>query len=145
VVGFRLTSGWLALLGCFAAVLILYGMGRRDARLSREAEQWRNVAQQAISATNAYQRQLDSLKRQEAGFGRTVTILRVRIDTLRLKAETLLVKGDTAGAVQPLLIALTGCRSVVATQDSLVGACQRRAAIAEERAVHLDSLLRVGL
>jgi hypothetical protein len=135
---------WLVVGGLVAA-LALYGLGRREARLSREAATWRQNAEQALAAVQGYERSLDSLRGVETKLrilsGRT----RLRVDTLRLQAETLLVHGDTQAAIAPLRESLSACRQGWAVADAAGQACDQRAALAEARATRLDSLLRIGV
>ena len=131
--------------GLVVAALALYGLGRRDARLAREVMTWRQNAEQAIAATQGYEKVLDSLRRVETKLRATSGRIRLRVDTIRLRAETLLVHGDTAAALVQMQDALASCRQGWIATEAAGETCRIRATLAEARAAHLDSLLRTGL
>src|SRR3990172_4428693 len=134
------------------AGIVLYGMGRRAARLSAELANWKQAAQHALQARTAYVGQIDSLRGLEARLRARQARLEAISGDLRATADSLAQIADTASSVGPYRSALLAsqavaaiCRATLAVSDSGWTTCAQRAGLSEARAQRLDSLLRQGV
>ena len=135
-----------------AGAVLIYGLARRDAHLSRELQTWKDAAQQAVRDGANYRAERDSLAAREfAHMGRYRAL---QGDLARLRAHSMRAANiaDTAQSVEPYRRALLAsqnlgeaCRATLAVADSGWTSCRARASLAETRAARLDSLLRVGV
>lgn len=134
------------------AIACVYGIGRRESRLSREAANWKKNAQDALAAGNFYRVTSDSLRGVETRLRGRQALLQRDLSRLQATADDLAHIADTSIQVGPIRIALPAsqaagsvCLSTLAVADSGWTACGIRASLAEARAARLDSLLRIGV
>ena len=134
------------------AALAIYGIGRREARLSEELQNWKHAAQQALQAGETYHRERDSLIGAENRLSARLQALSGDLRRLGRYADSLEAVADTSVEVGPVRLALGAsraseavCRATLAVADSGWTTCRTRASLAEARAARLDSLLRVGV
>ena len=135
-----------------AAALVAYLWIRHDGAQSAELARWKQAAQGAIVAGNAYRASRDSLAKQESILRRRYGALNGDLERLRATSDSLSRVADTAQTIGPYREALIAannvgatCRATLAVADSGWSTCAVRARLAEARAAKLDSLLRQGL
>ena len=134
------------------AALAIYGIGRREARLSEELRNWKHAAQLALQAGETYRTSRDSLIVRENALAARLRALSGDLRRLGRAADSLARIADTAQSIGPYQIALiasrnagAACRATLAVADSGWSTCRARASLAEARAARLDSLLRAGV
>lgn len=95
--------------------LALYGLGRREAKISQELALWKHNAQDALQARSGYIRSLDSLRGLERALRARQDVLRGDLRRLASHAESLSTIADTAQTVEPVRAALLGSQAAYAT------------------------------
>ncbi len=136
---------WILAGGLTALVVAGYCVGRHDRAVHEEVATWRRDAEQALQASQASARVAESLRVVETGLRASLARSRGRVDTLRIRAESLLVVHDTPAAVPVLRAALASCQMAIDSASAALEICGRRAALEKARADSLSRILTEGI
>jgi hypothetical protein len=106
---------------------------------------WRQRSEDGLALAEVWRLRSDSLALVQHVQVKTVTKILVRVDTLRLQSETLLVHGDTAAGLADLREGFGLCMAATDTLMLAVSLCEQRVQLERRRGDSLQALLREGL